>query len=310
MCGLGEGWRRRNDVEGPSAMPELFLMNQKVEREGSEVKAEPPDAGDESGGERSRLTAIVPAAGLATRLGGRDKMLLEVDGAPMLQRVLERIAAAGVDRCIVVTRDQVESLPALPAGKMGLRGGLEVVHRRTAPTPSAVHTAVWNVPASDRQRPGLLVFPDLWVRPANLLTRVVERFHRTEAELVLGCVPSDRPDKADMVRFEADRRDRSRGRLLDLAIKDPACALEHTWTYAAWRAGFWRRLESAVAAWEVGCEASAGSGRGREELYYGTVLRAALRDGVLAEVLVDAEGRALDVGTPDDLERARREAGP
>ncbi len=55
----------------------------------------------------SRMKALVLAAGYATRLYpltlDRPKALLEVDGRPMLDHVLGRLRAMGVDETIVVT---------------------------------------------------------------------------------------------------------------------------------------------------------------------------------------------------------------
>src|SRR5918992_6334187 len=53
------------------------------------------------------MKALVLAAGYATRLYpltlGRPKALLEVGGKPMLDRLLERLEAMGVDETVVVT---------------------------------------------------------------------------------------------------------------------------------------------------------------------------------------------------------------
>ena len=55
----------------------------------------------------ARVKALVLAAGYATRLYpltlDRPKALLEVGGRPMLDRMLERLEAMGVDETIVVT---------------------------------------------------------------------------------------------------------------------------------------------------------------------------------------------------------------
>ena len=47
--------------------------------------------------------AVILAAGAGRRLGGRPKVLQEVGGRPLIEWALERLAAAGVSRTLVVT---------------------------------------------------------------------------------------------------------------------------------------------------------------------------------------------------------------
>ena len=53
------------------------------------------------------MTAIILAAGVGKRLhvasGGRPKCLIEIGGKSLLQRLLESLAASGVDEAVVVT---------------------------------------------------------------------------------------------------------------------------------------------------------------------------------------------------------------
>jgi molybdenum cofactor cytidylyltransferase len=58
---------------------------------------------------RRHLTAIVLAAGVGSRFGGR-KLLASVDGKPILQHVLDAIAAASIRDVIVVLGDDAEEI--------------------------------------------------------------------------------------------------------------------------------------------------------------------------------------------------------
>ena len=69
------------------------------------------------------MTAIILAAGVGKRLhaasGGRPKCLIEIGGRSLLQRLLDSLAASGVDEAVVVTGFDAESvrraLAAAPA---------------------------------------------------------------------------------------------------------------------------------------------------------------------------------------------------
>lgn len=65
-----------------------------------------------------RLTAVILAAGGATRLGGRPKPLLPVDGAPMICRVLAAVQAApSVSRIVIVLGHRANEVAAALTGR-------------------------------------------------------------------------------------------------------------------------------------------------------------------------------------------------
>lgn len=62
---------------------------------------------------QSRLVAVVPAAGLATRFGAR-KLLADVGGVPLIERTLASLLQAGVEHVVVVVRDG-DAFDAVPS---------------------------------------------------------------------------------------------------------------------------------------------------------------------------------------------------
>src|SRR4029434_692734 len=61
----------------------------------------------------TRITAILPAAGMGTRMGGETpKQFLELDGAPILLHTLRRLASCeAITEIILATRaDEIERL--------------------------------------------------------------------------------------------------------------------------------------------------------------------------------------------------------
>ncbi len=65
---------------------------------------------------RPRIAAIVLAAGQSRRAGAINKLLVEIDGAPMVARVLETVRAAEVDPVIVVLGHEPDRVRGALAG--------------------------------------------------------------------------------------------------------------------------------------------------------------------------------------------------
>ena len=66
---------------------------------------------------RPRIAAIVLAAGQSRRMGRRNKLLAEIDGAPMIARAVDAALAAKADPVVVVTGHQAAKVRAALAGR-------------------------------------------------------------------------------------------------------------------------------------------------------------------------------------------------
>ena len=83
-----------------------------------------------------RVGAVVLAAGLSRRMGGRNKLLLEVDGAPMIARAVDAALASSARPVVVVTGHDAAGVRAALAasGRRSRRRELAFVHN---PQPEA-----------------------------------------------------------------------------------------------------------------------------------------------------------------------------
>ena len=65
-----------------------------------------------------RFSAVVLAAGRSARMGGRNKLLLSVDGEPLVRRTVRTVLAAGMQETVVVTgfegREVMRAVADLP----------------------------------------------------------------------------------------------------------------------------------------------------------------------------------------------------
>ncbi len=255
------------------------------------------------------LVGLVPAAGFGTRLGDRagSKEILpvglaEADGVrrprPVAAYLLEAMATAGVDRALVVLRPGKEDVPAA----LGEWGGRlpDLDYLTIEPTASVPETVARALPAVGDAEV-VFGFPDILFEPRDALARLVAHRRSTGADLALALFPTDRPEKADLV--DADEG----GRIRRILVKPGAAAaggLRLTWILAAWTSVFSRFLGDLVAG---GIRRSDPSGLG--ELYMSHAVLAAIDGGLRATTLPFPRGSYLDVGTPEDLDRARRGQG-
>lgn len=77
---------------------------------------------------RPFCSAIVPAAGSSARMGGQDKLLTDLCGAPVLMRTLCAIDRTElVDEIIVATREELLLTVADLCGRCGLHKPVKVV---------------------------------------------------------------------------------------------------------------------------------------------------------------------------------------
>lgn len=92
---------------------------------------------------RPVCTAIVPAAGTSSRMGGENKLFLELCGVPVLMRTLQAIDRSElVDEIIVATQvDLLETVAALCA-EAGIRKKVKVVRGGATRTESVLAAAM------------------------------------------------------------------------------------------------------------------------------------------------------------------------
>jgi glucose-1-phosphate thymidylyltransferase len=241
-----------------------------------------------------QIVGLIPAAGQATRLAGSlscSKEIAPVEGRPVCAHLLAAMLQAGISRAVWVVRHGKEDIREVLGDGGGLASPkLEYVEILTsASVPETLSHGLRRI----GDRPVAMGFPDVLAEPSSALTALIERYRRGEADVVLGLFPTDRPDTADMVRID------DRGVLLDILHKPgPGTGLSLTWLLAVWGPAFSRRLQRFVVDREGPVE---------REPQVSDVLKAALADGLRLATVAFPAGSHLDVGTPEDLRRAREQ---
>jgi len=233
-----------------------------------------------------------PGDPLASRAGVPGKVLVEIDGKPMLTRVLETVAEfAGNGEVVVVCRNHPEYLAAAEAARQC---------RRIEPADGPAASAVAALDALPQSAPALLVTGDHpLLRPA-WLHEFVERAAATGADAVVGVVDHARV----LERFPGSRRTRYR-------FSDRSVCGTNLFYFAGRRgreiASLWRAFEAdRKRPWKIVRRLGVWNlvryvfGRLSLDAATGALSR---RMGMrLAAVLLDAPEAAVDVDSAADLE--------
>ena len=152
-----------------------------------------------------------------------------------------------------------------------------------------------------------LGFPDILFQPQDAFVKVLARQANSSADVVLGLFSTDQPSKAGMVDFD------QAGRVRHVVEKPSQTDLRYMWAIATWTPRFTQfmheYLEAIAFTYASSNPASnLENSTDRKELPIGDVIQAAIDQGFQVEAEVFTEGSSLDIGTPENLARAIRDA--
>lgn len=260
---------------------------------------------------KRHVIGLLPAGGQATRISPLpvSKELYPVgfrrldDGTSNLRPkvvshyLLEKMKLAGIDRAFFILRPGKWDIPAYFGDGTMLKMNLGYL----------LMNLPFGVPYTlDQAYPFVqnsliaLGFPDILFQPEDAFVHLLARQAKTDADVVLGLFPTDRPQKAGMVDFDTT------GRVRLIIEKPPQTDLRYMWGIALWTPSFTQFLHEYLIASEPSKVPSEVDNLlpPRSEIPIGDVIQAAIDTGFQVEAEVFPEGSYLDIGTPDDLVRA------
>jgi glucose-1-phosphate thymidylyltransferase len=135
-----------------------------------------------------------------------------------------------------------------------------------------------------------LGFPDILFTPDDSYTRLLKRIETTNADIVLGIFPANKPERTDMVDTDATNN------VLNIIIKPKQTNLKFTWGVAVWKPTFSQYLHEYLSEEKRKQTDS--------ELHIGHVMQAAINSGMTVVAEMVSSEAFVDIGTPDDLSRA------
>jgi len=248
----------------------------------------------------TKYAAIVPAAGMGTRLPDKtqSKEVLAVGtrsgrARPAIAHLLACIDEVDVDEVAVVLR----------AGKRDIREYLggedapQLTYRlaNTTGTRGVAETVGLGLQSLDAPASYSIVFgfPDILLKPSDAYVHLVSALENGDADVVLGLFPTQTPSKMDMVAVDDEAR------VLDIQIKPANTELSLTWILAVWRPTFSACLQDMLSddKWIEQFQ--------QTEAHLGSAFLAAMAKGLRIDAVAFPDGQSLDIGTPEDYERAQ-----
>ena len=251
------------------------------------------------------MIALIPAAGVGSRLPGtassKEMLPAQVGGdagdemthtEPVICHLLRSLRRAGVSETRIVLRNGKWDIPDyLSDPAWDDVNARYVITRGTSGVPETTALGLRDRPETDI----VFGFPDILFEPVSAIGDLVNRLRSSRADLVLGLFPTENPAKMDMVRTDAD------GRVSAIDIKPAQTSLEFAWIMAAWKPSFTRYFLDVQRDMPDRIRQQASQ---HGDLHLGHTFQLAMQDGLAIEAEIFANGRSLDIGTPDDLDKA------
>jgi bifunctional UDP-N-acetylglucosamine pyrophosphorylase / glucosamine-1-phosphate N-acetyltransferase len=133
--------------------------------------------------------AVVLAAGLGTRMKSElPKVLIPVLGRPMIEYVLDALAAVGIARTIVVVGYRAQDVQNLLAGRPGIEFPLQIERLGTG------HAVKMAAPLlTDHRGPVVIVAGDSPMLQASSLRKLLHHFSRHQPACLLGTLHKPNP---------------------------------------------------------------------------------------------------------------------
>ncbi|BAY83528.1 glucose-1-phosphate thymidylyltransferase [Calothrix parasitica NIES-267] len=260
------------------------------------------------------VIGLIPAGGKATRIsplplskelypvgfrGGGDIEINNQDNNQNHLRpkvvshyLLEKMRNAGIDKAYFILRPGKWDIPAyFGDGKMLSMSLGYLIMGLPYGVPFTLDSAYPFV----KDAVVALGFPDILFEPKDAYSKILKKLNNSNADVVLGLFPTDKPQKAGMVDFDEN------GKVISIIEKPLQSDLRFMWGIAVWKPDFTEFLHQYLIAVQEDINLPS-----LPEIPIGNIIQAAISKGLQVEAEAFADGSYLDIGTPDDLIRAVR----
>jgi glucose-1-phosphate thymidylyltransferase len=147
-------------------------------------------------------------------------------------------------------------------------------------------------------------FPDIIFQPDNVYKELLAKQEKSNAAVVLGLFPANKPLNKDMVDLHAD------GRVRGILKQPDQTSSPYTWITAVWNPLFTAFMHDSISARQKEREKTQGKNQtdNHHEFFLSDVIHDAANNGLQVESVIFSEGTYLDIGTPENLVKATKKA--
>lgn len=151
------------------------------------------------------ITGIILAAGLSKRMG-KQKLLLEVEDAPMIQRVIQSIVASKVDEVVLIYNDE-------RVKEIGILNKLKLIHNTQPELGQSLSVKMGIQKASKKSKGYIFFMGDQPFLNTETINRIIEIFNNHGDSIIVPRYKGKRGNpvlfssrfKNDLLRIEGDK---------------------------------------------------------------------------------------------------------
>ena len=258
----------------------------------------------------SEVIGLIPAGGQATRLAPLpcSKEVYPVgfrvtdNNGGLRPKVvshylLEKMKWAGVNRAFIVLRTGKWDIPSYWGDGTLANMHLAYLIMRVPYGPAYTLDQAYPFTRTARVVFG---FPDILFQPDDTFVHLLARQMSSHADVVLGLFPAHDSRYMDMIDIDAT------GQVREISLKPFQSRLIYAWVCAVWTPVFSQFMHDYLAATLKGIHSASIKGAGGEnpELTVGTVIQAAVKQGLKVHGVTFTTGSYVDIGTPDGLSKS------
>jgi glucose-1-phosphate thymidylyltransferase len=251
------------------------------------------------------IIGLVPAAGLATRLGklpcSKEILPLYSKGnlnqppKALSSHLLNAYKLAGIKKVYFILRKGKWDIPEYFGNGADLNMHFSyLIMQHPYGVPFTLNEAYPFV----KNEVVAVGFPDILFTPKNAYCLLYNKLKTTQADMVLGLFPITNKKKWDLVDLNKD------GTIIDISIKQNRTDLKFAWSIALWSPSFTHYMYHFVEKILIrnkGNRKVEHNQSATRELYPGDIMLSAIKDGLKASTVIFREGTCVDLGTCNDL---------
>jgi len=259
----------------------------------------------------NNITAIIPAAGYASRIsplpcskeiypiGHYDQRIEGKSGVKVISSVLiENMISAGADSVYIIIRKGKWDIPGFFGNGENYNANLAyLVTDPTNGTPFTINTAYPFV----KNKKVLFGFPDIYFETFNPFKILLDKQKKAGSDVVLGLYKAANPQKMDMVKLDQESN------VKEIKIKPVKTDLKFTWIFAVWTPRFTQYLNNFIQGIsKTGHSLKDSTELKGEEIFIGDVIQSAIHDKLNVASVIFPDDKYYDIGTIDGLENIKK----